>query len=275
MRCRQDYVGKAMALHTRYPGHNNETQLVPGSPFGRVKALIEAFFARCASPGCIPRAGVPMLSYWKADNGPLAGAAAPRLAPVHAPAAGSAGAAQAPVPPPAGAAPPASSEAPEATPSGRGGFAAMPEDAEVPLLGDALAQVGSSEQQQGGVFGSTFTLTSAGRAAERPADLLDVHDRVGHSRGAGMGEEEEESLPAAGQPGQARERAGAHQAAGGDEVGAAAAGAERGGAAERQPRQLGGAVVQPKRGQPHQHHKSRWAKSHAATQGTRRRKNAA
>ena len=64
----QEYIGKVIALHTRYPGHNNETKLVAGSPFTRVKGIIEQVFQRCNSTACLPQGGLPMVAFWKADN---------------------------------------------------------------------------------------------------------------------------------------------------------------------------------------------------------------
>ena len=66
----QEYIGKVMALHTRYPGHHNETKIVPGSPFTRVKGIIESVFARCNSTACLPKGGLPMVAFWKADSSP-------------------------------------------------------------------------------------------------------------------------------------------------------------------------------------------------------------
>lgn len=70
LRVRQEYIGKVMALHTRYPGHKNETKIVPGSPFTRVKGIIERVFERCNSTACLPQGGLPMVAFWKADSNP-------------------------------------------------------------------------------------------------------------------------------------------------------------------------------------------------------------
>ena len=63
----QDYIGKSMALHTRYPGHNGH-QPVPNSPLGRVKDIIDAFFATCSHTACVPAEAMPLLAYWNADS---------------------------------------------------------------------------------------------------------------------------------------------------------------------------------------------------------------
>ncbi|BDA47547.1 hypothetical protein COCOBI_10-3950 [Coccomyxa sp. Obi] len=84
----EDYVGKSMALHTRYPGHNGH-QPVPNSPLGRVKDIIDAFFAACSHTACMPEQAMPLLAYWHADSDtkpyPLPknpfGSSVPKLAP--------------------------------------------------------------------------------------------------------------------------------------------------------------------------------------------------
>ena len=85
-----------MALHTRYPGHGGETALTPGSPFVRTKGILERFFARCAAPGCVPRAALPMLAYWKSDSDPSPVATTISVH-AHAPAEGAAAAGAAPL----------------------------------------------------------------------------------------------------------------------------------------------------------------------------------
>lgn len=65
--CMQEYVGQSMALHTRYPGHGGHMP-VPGSPLGRAIDIIDSVFARCASPACLPRQGLPLVAYLGADN---------------------------------------------------------------------------------------------------------------------------------------------------------------------------------------------------------------
>ncbi len=67
----QEYVGKSMSLHTRYPGHNGH-QPVPGSPLGRVIDIIDAVFNTCSSTACLPAHALPLLSYWHADSDPKA-----------------------------------------------------------------------------------------------------------------------------------------------------------------------------------------------------------
>ena len=81
---RQEYIGKAMALHTRYPGHNNETKIVPGSPFTRMKGIIERAFERCNATACLPKGGLPMVAFWKADSSPQPLSAGPAQQPVRA-----------------------------------------------------------------------------------------------------------------------------------------------------------------------------------------------
>lgn len=63
----QDYIGKSMALHTRYPGHDGH-QPVPNSPLGRVKDIVDAFFATCNHTACVPEDAMPLLAYWRADS---------------------------------------------------------------------------------------------------------------------------------------------------------------------------------------------------------------
>lgn len=58
-----------MALHTRYPGHNNHKP-IPGSPLGRMIDIIDAVFARCKETACLPVQALPLVSYWDADNDP-------------------------------------------------------------------------------------------------------------------------------------------------------------------------------------------------------------
>lgn len=69
--CVQEYVGKSMALHTRFPGHNGH-QPVPGSPLGRAVDVINSFFATCSSRACVPDQALPLLAYLHADGDPAA-----------------------------------------------------------------------------------------------------------------------------------------------------------------------------------------------------------
>ena len=62
-----DSISVAMALHTRYPGHDGHTG-PPGSQLARTLLLIDNFFEQCQVRACVQRMGLPLSAYLGYDN---------------------------------------------------------------------------------------------------------------------------------------------------------------------------------------------------------------